>query len=116
MLVLDSLDQLSSLHQAHALTWLPKQLPPNVKLIVSTLPEEHKILQTLKNWELCETQYVEVKELTPENSKAILNLWLNLQNRQITTDQQERVSKVGDASVLHHHKPLHATHIDLHVY
>jgi hypothetical protein len=40
VLVLDSLDQLDPGHEARQVTWLPKQLPLNVKIIVSTLPED----------------------------------------------------------------------------
>ena len=48
VMILDSLDQLSKSHNAHDLTWLPKQLPAHVYLIVSTLRYEHDILETLK--------------------------------------------------------------------
>ena len=44
ILVLDSLDQLSQNHQPFRLSWMPFELPPHVKLIVSTLPEDQGIL------------------------------------------------------------------------
>ena len=47
--MLDSLDQLSPEDSAHMVTWLPKQLPKNIKFIVSTLPgEEYKVMPNLK--------------------------------------------------------------------
>ena len=40
LLVIDALNQLEEAHQAHELHWLPEQLPPHVKLVVScTTPE-----------------------------------------------------------------------------
>ena len=94
VLILDSLDQLSSLHGAHGLNWLPKTLPVNVKLIVSTLPKEHNILKTLEASQIPQQQYVEVQALTTKDSMAILQLWLAQQNRQISEPQQKAVSKV----------------------
>ena len=40
VLVLDSLDQLDTSDGGRHLHWLPRELPPNVKLILSTLPDE----------------------------------------------------------------------------
>ena len=43
ILMLDSLDQLSGDDGGLQLEWLPKTLPSNVYMIVSTLPEEKYI-------------------------------------------------------------------------
>ena len=49
VLVLDSLDQLDPEHGARQLTWLVSKLPPHVKVILSTLPEEkYQCLPKLK--------------------------------------------------------------------
>ncbi len=40
VLILDSLDQLDPEGGARQLSWLPTTLPPHVKLLVSTLPEQ----------------------------------------------------------------------------
>ena len=39
ILFLDSLDQLDNADGGRQLDWLPKQLPPSVKIILSTLPD-----------------------------------------------------------------------------
>ena len=39
ILILDSLDMLDPSHNARQLQWLPSKLRPNVKIIVSTLPD-----------------------------------------------------------------------------
>ena len=49
VIIFDSLDQLSPLHGARKFTWFPRQLPPHVKFIVSTLPDqEYKCFPRLK--------------------------------------------------------------------
>ena len=40
VLILDALDQLADADNVRSLVWLPAELPPNVKLVVSTLPGE----------------------------------------------------------------------------
>lgn len=40
VLILDSLDQLDSVDGGRHLYWLPRKLPANVYLVLSTLPQE----------------------------------------------------------------------------
>ena len=44
VIFLDGLDQLSADDGAHLLDWIPATLSENVKLIVSTIPQEHGLL------------------------------------------------------------------------
>ena len=46
---LDSLDQLSATNSAHSLSWMPVNLPKNVKIIISTLTGYYGIVETLHN-------------------------------------------------------------------
>lgn len=49
VLVLDSLDQLSIDHGGRQMDWYPRNLPPNVYAILSTLPgQEHQALPSLR--------------------------------------------------------------------
>jgi hypothetical protein len=48
-IILDSLDSLSAMNSAHSLSWLPVNLPKNVKIILSTLTGYYGIIETLKN-------------------------------------------------------------------
>ncbi|HYG57156.1 MAG TPA: DUF4062 domain-containing protein, partial [Symbiobacteriaceae bacterium] len=38
VLILDGLNQLDADHRAHTLSWLPRLLPPGVRVVISTLP------------------------------------------------------------------------------
>jgi len=61
VLLMDSLDQLTSAHRAHSLAWLPRPLPPNVHMIVSTLPYEHDLLDTLRVIVSTENNFLQVR-------------------------------------------------------
>lgn len=83
LLFLDSLDQLSDSDNSKALNWLPRTLPPNARLVVSSLPELKPAL---------EATYKEELEVLPvEEGKAILNKWLSAVQRTLTKDQNDLV-------------------------
>ncbi|XP_069125170.1 uncharacterized protein [Argopecten irradians] len=87
VILLDSLDQLTANHDAHSLTWLPTILPSNVKLIVSTLPEEHGILDNLKDILPSKDCYIAVPTLSVTTGKEIVNKYLSLRKRTVTDYQ-----------------------------
>ena len=53
VIFLDSIDQLSPDNESYEMAWLPKQLPANVKIVISTLPDvKYQILQHLQVFSL----------------------------------------------------------------
>ena len=86
VLFLDALDQLSDTDNARNLAWLPRELPPNVHLIVSTIPGE--CLQALEN-KLPAEQRVEVQPMSVNDGQAILGEWLKEANRKLQNNQVE---------------------------
>ncbi|XP_022102527.1 NACHT domain- and WD repeat-containing protein 1-like [Acanthaster planci] len=84
VIFLDSLDQLSSDHGAHRMVWLPKSLPPNVALVVSTLPKEHGILEKVKERVPDLSQYTEVAPFSHVESTDILKSWLATAEKRVT--------------------------------
>ena len=92
VIFLDSLDQLASAHKAHNLAWLPRSLPPHVHLVLSTLPYEHDILETLKTLYPDEDNYVEVLPLGQHLSFNLVREWLTGANRDLTPAQFEIVN------------------------
>lgn len=76
VILLDSLDQLSRTHNAHDLSWLPKHLPPYVRIVVTTLLYEYDILDTLENDITCKEHFTEVEPLGPQMGIQIINDWL----------------------------------------
>ncbi|XP_074658721.1 NACHT and WD repeat domain-containing protein 2-like [Tubulanus polymorphus] len=93
LLFLDSLDQLSGADGAHSLAWLPIELPPNMKIVVSTLPNYYGLLDTLRRAVPQQGNFVQVTPLGPNLSSMILTSWLNNANRQITAEQWSIVTE-----------------------
>ena len=94
-LLLDSLDQLSPKGNAFKLNWLPRQLPKNVTLILSTLPDRHGIMETLKK-RYSSGRYVEIPSLGGETSKEVLKSWLGSKNRELTKEQLSVIENAFD--------------------
>ncbi|XP_076802555.1 NACHT domain- and WD repeat-containing protein 1-like isoform X2 [Clavelina lepadiformis] len=91
VIVLDSLDQLSPLEGAHKLNWLPKHLPPHVRILLSTLPgQEFGILDVLKR-SLPSSNFIEVQDLDKSTGQEILDTWLRNAKRSLTNEQHNFV-------------------------
>ena len=91
VILLDSLDQLSGDYYAHKLGWLPCQVPDNVYLVVSTLPQQHGILNRLGS-KLPDERFLEVPILGEQLSSQLLNDWLLKSNRTLTSPQRSVVT------------------------
>lgn len=91
---LDALDQLNPDEGALKLDWVPARLANNVKLIVSTLPEDHGLLSKLKNKIPQESHFIEVPPLEESTCMRILDNWLSNSKRQITFHQRKVVKNV----------------------
>ncbi|XP_040273389.1 NACHT domain- and WD repeat-containing protein 1 [Bufo bufo] len=91
VLFLDSLDQISQSEGAHHLHWLPKECPNNVHIVLSTLPEEGGILNTLRGNIIDETCYLEVQTLSPEQGGQMIEMLMSSVGRMLTHAQQDIV-------------------------
>ncbi|XP_070559643.1 NACHT domain- and WD repeat-containing protein 1-like [Ptychodera flava] len=89
LILIDSLDQLSDSHSPYSCNWLPKLCPPNVSIIVSSLPNEHNILENLLQSMPDENNYFQVKPLQEGAGKEIFDTWMSRINRQITPKQRK---------------------------
>ena len=83
LLFLDALDQLSDSDNARSLYWLPRELPQNTRMIVSSLPD----LKT----QLSSHNLVDLPLLPVEEASVILERWLNSIDRRLTPGQQKEV-------------------------
>ena len=80
---LDALDQLSDTDNARSLYWLPRELPQNTRMIVSSLPE-------LKS-QLSNSYQVDLPLLRMEEASTILERWLKSISRKLTEGQKKEV-------------------------
>ncbi len=84
---MDSVDQLAASHRAHYLAWVPQQLPPHVHFVVSTLPREYGLLDTLHSIIHSEENFVQILPLGTSVSLNIIREWLGRGGRTLTTSQ-----------------------------
>ena len=89
ILFLDALDQLSASDNAHALNWLPSELPANVKIVVSVLEREDDTGQCFKSArsKVPESELLRLDDMTPEEGSEALGAWLRDANRVLTEEQ-----------------------------
>lgn len=93
VILLDSIDQLGPAHDAYAMKWLPLLLPSNMKLIISTLPKEHNILDTIQDLMPDQEQYVSVPSLSASTGKEIIQTYLKMKGRTVTEQQSNLIMK-----------------------
>ncbi|PAA84392.1 hypothetical protein BOX15_Mlig005707g1 [Macrostomum lignano] len=93
LVFLDSLEELSPENNAHLLLWLPDELPPNVKVVLSSLPNFHGLLKTF-NLKVSRTEnFLKLDDLGKPLSLEVLKVWLRSANRSITEQQWQVVDK-----------------------
>ena len=89
LIFLDALHILVPQYNAHYLYWIPRNLKENVKIILSTLPETHDILDRLKSEVVQnENNFVELPPMQISECMDMLNGQLDLEKRCLHPDQQ----------------------------
>ncbi|KAI3387087.1 hypothetical protein SNEBB_003519 [Seison nebaliae] len=91
VIFLDSLDQLCD---GSDMKWVPRNFPPNCRIILSTLPDYKQILPTLKSYSKNIDHFLDVPNLEPETAEKILVCWFDKIKRNLTTEQLEKVHKI----------------------
>ena len=89
VLVLDGLNQLDDRDQAPDLVWLPEQFPPNVRVLVSTLPG--RCLEALRQRPHAER---EVQPLTQAERRHLINAYLGRYAKHL---EQRRASRIASS-------------------
>jgi WD40 repeat protein len=89
-LFIDALDQLSDQNSAHTLNWLPQQLPPYVRLVLSTLPEPAAALPVLRG-RYAGDCFIELPGLEPREGRDLLGLWLAADDRTLQPSQRREI-------------------------
>ncbi|XP_071100167.1 uncharacterized protein [Haliotis cracherodii] len=93
VIFLDAVDRLLDEHDGRKMSWLPKELPSNVHVIISTLPDDkfecfQSLKKSLNGKEDC---LLEIGDLPTGDAIAILEYWLNEGNRNLTQHQMDVV-------------------------
>ncbi|XP_054751872.2 NACHT domain- and WD repeat-containing protein 1-like [Lytechinus pictus] len=93
IIMLDSLDQLESAHSAHRCLWLPRNLPPKVSVVVSTLPDMYGILPKLRQLLGNEECFLSVEALSEGTGDEIMHTWMQGIGRAVTEEQKNILKK-----------------------
>ncbi|KAH3695860.1 NACHT and WD repeat domain-containing protein 2-like [Dreissena polymorpha] len=89
VIFLDSIDKLIPEYNAHSMSWLPTKLNANIKIIISTHPTRHSILDRLKTEIVKDLSYMlGVTQMTQENANGLMQYTLSLYSRKITSLQR----------------------------
>ncbi|KAK7490422.1 hypothetical protein BaRGS_00018401, partial [Batillaria attramentaria] len=88
VLILDALTKLQPDYNAHFMSWLPTNLPSNVKIVLTTLSDEQLILSRLKHEVLREPKcFVEIPPLGVQEAEKLLKHFLKSVSRRLTGPQ-----------------------------
>lgn len=85
---LDALDQLSDAERARSLAWMPVDLPPHVRVVVSAMEGECE--QALRR-RLPAANMTLLEPMPSEEGSALLDVWLEDAGRRLTADQRRAV-------------------------
>lgn len=96
-LFLDAVDQLSDADGSNLLDWIPLQLPPSVRIVLSVLddsatrnnPNGHSPLEILHQRFRPEEDFLKVGDYSLNDAAMLLDCWLSSQKRRITEDQNK---------------------------
>lgn len=88
-LLLDSLERLSSAHNAHKLHWLPKHLPPNVHVVVSVRDTGPSLLACLREVIEESGSFFEVDPVTGEQGRVVMEAHMSTAGRSLQPEQTE---------------------------
>ena len=99
VIFLDALDQLSPAEGARGLSWLPRELPEHVHIIVSTSTSPADCLEALKA-KLPADSFEELAPMRREEGDELLGFWLERAGRGLQPNQQDYLlDRFASASV-----------------
>jgi len=94
VLVIDAVNQLDSAHQAHAMRWLPEELPANVRAILSVLPgPAYDALHSRAT----KPRFSPIARLTSEDASAIMDGYLERYGKTLAENQRSTLLAKKDA-------------------
>ncbi|NXN96066.1 NWD2 protein, partial [Rhinopomastus cyanomelas] len=93
VIIFDALEQLTDSDDGRKLWWLPIHLPRSVRIVLSTLPNKHGILQKLRCLIHEEDNYVELTARDRKVCSQVLKHQLLRVKRKVTSGQQIYVNE-----------------------
>lgn len=88
VIVLDAVNQLRPLNNAHLMNWLPKELPRNCRIVISTLEFENNTYANLKQFQT-EITEERVTPLDASDRQALVSALLAKYHKKLTCDNKD---------------------------
>ena len=89
VIFLDAVDQLGETVKSGGMKWLPAELPPHVKVVISMLTETCQILAD----RLPQENLLFLKPLEPAQSQTLLDLWLKQAGRTLQPEKRRSLEE-----------------------
>ena len=87
VIVIDGLNQMHAAYNCHTLWWCPSALPPNIRIIISLVPQEHNLLLTFRSHHPApEEMYLPL--LDEDSSRQVVRDILRKCNKSLTEDDK----------------------------
>ncbi|XP_019497562.1 PREDICTED: NACHT domain- and WD repeat-containing protein 1 isoform X3 [Hipposideros armiger] len=89
VILLDSVDDVDSIHRARRIPWLPPKCPPRVHLIFSVCSGKRGVLDTVRQMIMDLESYWEVKPLSSHQGQEMIQLLLEASGRTLSPGQRD---------------------------
>ncbi|XP_036998029.2 NACHT domain- and WD repeat-containing protein 1 [Artibeus jamaicensis] len=89
VILLDSVDDVDSIHHARRVPWLPPKCPPRVHLILSACSGQRRVLDTVQRTLMDPESYWEVKTLSSNQGQEMIQLLLAASRRTLSPGQRD---------------------------
>ena len=89
VILLDSVDDVDSIHRARRVPWLPPKCPPRVHLILSACSGQRGVLDTVRQTLMDPESYWEVKPLSGSQGQEMIQLLLAASGRTLSPGQRD---------------------------
>jgi len=93
VIMLDALNQLEDRERGRLLSWLPYRMPPDVRLVVSTLPGDTLNALSPRGW-----LPLNVEPLTPEERKELIARHLSHFSKALSVERAENIAGASASS------------------
>jgi tetratricopeptide (TPR) repeat protein len=93
VLIIDALDQLEDRQGALDLVWLPREIPANVRLLLSTLPGRPADALADRGWKT-----LTVKPLRPAERAALIDAYLHQYGKTLDKEPRARLAAAAQAA------------------
>lgn len=88
LIILDSVERLMETSKAHKLDWIPKEIPPNVHIVLSVSDDGVEKCKTLVSEE---KNIFRVEPLTANEGKDVIDAYMKAAGRQLTSEQLDNI-------------------------